>query len=219
MKPDNERRRQRSRRLGQVGGHLIRWYSQTLEVRVVDESGFIESPPPHPLIHAMWHDSIFGLAVAFERFFPGRTGAVLTSASTDGEVIASMAEFFGIGAVRGSSSRRGATALIEMKRWLRKGEDIAITPDGPRGPRREIQPGLLILAQKTGAPILPYRFIYHRAWRLRSWDRFQIPWPYSRVELCLGPYLEVAQTGDEDAFLREKARVEEALGRVEDPDT
>jgi len=194
-----------------MAARLMRAVSRTLRVEFHDHCGFLEQRPGHALIHVLWHNAIFAWPHLYQRHWPERHGAALTSASRDGEVVAGVLEAFGIAPVRGSSSRRGMAAIIELKQWLRDGHDIAITPDGPRGPKYHLQPGLVLLAQKTKIPILPYRILYDRPWRLKTWDQFQIPRPFSRLEVHIGPYLEVPETLDEDAFARERKRIEEAL--------
>ena len=118
---------------------------------------------------------------------------------------------FGIDAVRGSSSRGGIKALLSLKKWINNGYDVAITPDGPRGPRYVLAPGLILLAQKTQAGILPVRVEYSSFWRLKSWDQFQIPKPFSKVIIIFEP-LQTIETGlDEAGFEEARARVESIL--------
>ena len=115
----------------------------------------------------------------------------LISASHDGGVLARTLRYFNVEAVRGSSSRRGAQALLELTSWTERGYAIAITPDGPRGPRYEIRDGIIALAQLTGLPIMPVSTCVRHKTELRSWDRFQIPWPLARCEVRVGPLLQV----------------------------
>jgi lysophospholipid acyltransferase (LPLAT)-like uncharacterized protein len=108
---------------------------------------------------------------------------ILVSTHADGEIITRIAAAFGFDAVRGSSSRGGARALLEMSDVLDGGFDVAVTPDGPRGPRHSFAPGALVAAQRAGAPIIAARAVVDRAWRMRSWDHFVIPKPFARVTL------------------------------------
>jgi len=117
----------------------------------------------------------------------------------------------GMGSVRGSSSRRGATAMRELLDRVEAGYDIAITPDGPRGPVYELGPGLVYLAQKAQLPVLPCHAVFHGAWRLRTWDRFTIPKPFSRVDVTLGPLLRVPASDDESALRDEQRKIESVL--------
>jgi lysophospholipid acyltransferase (LPLAT)-like uncharacterized protein len=114
---------------------------------------------------------------------------------------------FKMGSVRGSSSRRGSQALFELTGKLRQGFDIAITPDGPRGPKYQLQPGPILLARTTGSPILPVHARFSRALTLNSWDGFRIPLPFSRIDVIIAPY-EDASKDSEDV---ERARIEAIL--------
>src|SRR5262249_32311450 len=117
--------------------------------------------------------------------------AVMVSASKDGAFLAAILECFGVEPARGSSSRRGPQALLELTSWAERGYDLAITPDGPRGPRYVVQDGVMSLAQLTGLPIIPAS--YHSNWKLviKSWDRFQIPLPFSLCNVTLGKPVSV----------------------------
>lgn len=208
---EDERKRRKNRRLGKVAAALMRLVSSTLRYELHDHCGFLENRPKGSLIHAVWHNSIFAWPAVYRKHWPDRQGAALTSASRDGEVVAAVLESFGLSPVRGSNSRRGAAAIIELKKWLTDGYDIAITPDGPRGPKHHLQPGIVILAQKSRARIMPYRLIYRSAWRLKTWDEFQIPKPFSKVEVHFGEYLEIPEKMTEEEFEEQRQRVEKAL--------
>ncbi len=166
---------------------LIRLVSATLRYRRDDRSGFINVPTPGPAIYCVWHNR---LALCMPAYFdyvkkrnrtPGM--AAMVSASRDGGFLTGILECFGVQPVRGSSSRRGPQALLELTTWAERGYDLAITPDGPRGPLYVVQEGVMSLAQLTGLPIVPVS--YHLGWKIRvkSWDRFQIPLPFSRCEV------------------------------------
>jgi lysophospholipid acyltransferase (LPLAT)-like uncharacterized protein len=136
---------------------------------------------------------------------------VLTSASKDGGWLAAVARRFRMGAVRGSSSRRGTAALLELTRHLGEGGDIAVTPDGPRGPNYKIAPGLLFLAQRTGTRIVPVDIQITRFWRIgKKWDALWIPKPFSRITLIYRPPLEIPQ--DAPNLAAESARLDAAMG-------
>jgi lysophospholipid acyltransferase (LPLAT)-like uncharacterized protein len=166
---------------------LIRTMSATLRYRWNDRSGYINVPVPGPAIYCIWHNR---LALCMPAYFsyvkkhnctPGM--AAMVSASKDGGFLTGILECFNVQPVRGSSSRRGPQALLELTTWAKRGYDLAITPDGPRGPLYVVQDGVMSLAQLTGFPIVPVS--YHANWKLRlkSWDRFQIPLPFSRCEM------------------------------------
>lgn len=124
--------------------------------------------------------------------------AALVSASKDGALLAAVLGKFGVEQVRGSSSRRGPQALLELTTRGERGYDLAVTPDGPKGPRYIAQPGVISLAQVTGFPIIPVTCNTHRKVCLKSWDGFQIPLPFSRCELILNkPILVAREAGPE----------------------
>ena len=130
----------------------------------------------------------------------------LVSASKDGGLLTAILELFKEQPVRGSSSRRGAQALREMVAWGRRGHDLALTPDGPRGPCYVVQEGVISTAQMTGMPIVPVT--YHLNWKIRvkSWDRFQIPLPFAVCTVTMGKVLRVPRDTDEAG--REKLRLQ-----------
>jgi lysophospholipid acyltransferase (LPLAT)-like uncharacterized protein len=171
----------------------------------------LSDPPPQPVIYAFWHNRILAITAAFLRVYPrGRRGVlVLTSASKDGMWLGELAGHLGMGSVRGSSSRRGATAMRELLDRVAEGYDIAITPDGPRGPRYEMGSGLVYLAQKAGLPVIPCHARFHGAIRLKTWDRFAIPRPFARLDVTLGEALRVAP--DDADFEAERKRIESVL--------
>jgi lysophospholipid acyltransferase (LPLAT)-like uncharacterized protein len=117
---------------------------------------------------------------------------VLISEHSDGEIVARAASSLGFGLIRGSTTRGGGRALISLVRELAAGKEIAITPDGPRGPARKFAPGALVAAQRSDSFILPVVISVDRAWRLRSWDSFTIPKPFARVTVAYGDPAKVA---------------------------
>jgi len=121
----------------------------------------------------------------------------LISASKDGALLARVLKYFNVTAIRGSSSRRGRQALLEITGRLQEGFNAAITPDGPKGPKYQAQEGVIALAQVTGASIIPVSMKTARKFVTRSWDGFQIPKPFARCELYIGPALVVPrEAGD-----------------------
>ena len=183
--------------LGFVLGNVVRLLTKTLRVRITDDSGLLSAPPQHGLIWMFWHNRMLIVPSLYSRYTRKfRQAAVLTSASRDGAVLAAVMRRFGLSAVRGSSSRRGAQAMIEARRLLRQNYYIGITPDGPRGPLYHMQPGVVQLARLCAVPIVPITIEYESAWRLRSWDHFFIPKPFSVVRVRFLPFAEVLP--DED---------------------
>jgi hypothetical protein len=162
-------------------------------------------------ILALWHGHILpGL-----HYFRHRGVVVITSQNFDGEWIARILHRFGFGTARGSTSRGGARALVQLRRDLAAGHPAAFTVDGPRGPARVVQPGVVFLAGATGQPILPYHIESDRHWTLNSWDRTQIPKPFSTVALVFGEPIAVEGTGE--AVLDQKVtEVSRALGALEE---
>jgi len=167
-----------------------------------------------PLIYAVWHGRILmipWLTARMRRTRGARAVCVLASRSRDGEMVARWVTRFGLSVVRGSSSRGGAAALRALAASVRSGEDVAVVPDGPRGPRERLQAGLVVLAAATGAPIVPLGFAARPARRLASWDRFLVPMPFARAAVVFGKAATVPRGAD-----RETARtdVERALREV-----
>jgi lysophospholipid acyltransferase (LPLAT)-like uncharacterized protein len=167
-----------------------------------------------PLIYAVWHGRILMVPWFHARLAATRGArpvSVLVSRSEDGELVARYIRRFGLAAVRGSSSRGGGEAARALVARLRHGGDIAVVPDGPRGPRRQLQPGVVALAALTGAPIVPLAVAARPARRLRSWDEFMIPLPFARCALVLGAPLAVARDADRARAVKE---VERSLDEV-----
>ncbi len=203
----------RERLLALVGSAIARLLFATLRVRIVDHAGLTRESPPFSIIFTFWHNRILAITVAHQRRYPkSRKGvAVLTSPSKDGEILAEVMACFHMGAIRGSSSRRGSRALHECVDRLNSGADLAVTPDGPKGPRYVLGPGLILLAQKTGARILPIHVKFSNAATVKSWDGFRIPLPFSRLDITMGAYETIPPTPTEEAFEAERLRIETLL--------
>ena len=168
---------------------FLRTLALTIRFRWDGCAEIISRPPAGPMIFCTWHNRL-GLCLEayrkFQRTTPRKGVAAMVSASKDGGFLAAILERFRVVPVRGSSSRRGSQALLELTTLAGRGIDLAITPDGPRGPCYKVQDGVLALAQLTGLPIVP--FSYRAVWKieLKSWDRFQIPLPFTRCEMNAG---------------------------------
>jgi lysophospholipid acyltransferase (LPLAT)-like uncharacterized protein len=179
---------------------LLIWLSisavaKTIRFRVHDPHAFLNRRDTGPMIFCFWHNR---LALCVELYFLFRRKqyapagvAGLVSASKDGALLAAVFERFGVLAVRGSSSRRGAQALRELSTWSERGYDLAITPDGPRGPRYKLAEGAAGLAQITGRQILPVAYYLKWKVQLNSWDGFQIPLPFTICEVNVGRIFQV----------------------------
>ena len=194
-----------------AGQWLIRAILVTLRFRITDRAGVTRRPAIPPVLWTFWHNRLFVVPYLSEHFAPFRRGVALTSASKDGELLAALLNCFGVGAIRGSSSRRGAVAWREMRRAVEDGCYVAVTPDGPRGPRYSLNPGLLLLAQKTGAPVMPVRIRYSRALELKTWDGFMIPLPFSRVDVVFDTPTLFGSVKDNAEFESERLRLEALL--------
>jgi lysophospholipid acyltransferase (LPLAT)-like uncharacterized protein len=166
-----------------------------------------------PFILAFWHRHLLLMPYAYR----GRRISVLVSQSRDGELIARTVARLGIDSSRGSSSRGGMAGMRALLRKAADGWDIAFTPDGPRGPLREVQPGVILAAAATGLPIQPVAIAASRAKLLRSWDRFLVPLPFSKVHFVYGEPLAVERRGNlEQAAAELKARLDAAEAAAED---
>jgi lysophospholipid acyltransferase (LPLAT)-like uncharacterized protein len=194
-----------------VAQWVIRAILGTLRFRIVDRAGIMAQPSMPPVLWAFWHNRLFVVPYLFEHFASARPGAALTSPSKDGELLAAVLSCFGIQPIRGSSSRRGAVAWREMRRAADSGSDVAITPDGPRGPRYHVNPGLVLLAQKTHVPVMPVRVVYSRAIHLKSWDGFMIPLPFARVDVVFDTPIDFGAVKDNAGFESERVRLETVL--------
>jgi len=160
-----------------------------------DNSGLTDAQNGGPVIFCLWHNRL-AISMIVHRRHP-RKLAALVSASKDGALLAAVLGRFGVEQIRGSSSRRGPQALLELSRHARSGYDLAVTPDGPKGPRYVVQDGIISLAQITGLPIIPVTCNTRPKICLKSWDRFQIPLPFSRCELILNEPIFVSREADE----------------------
>ncbi len=182
----------------------------TLRSRFEDRSGCTTGRLQGPVIFAIWHNRLALSLIINRRYVmptqPEHRLAALVSASKDGALLARVLELFGAQPVRGSSSRRGAQALIELNSCARKGLNIAITPDGPRGPKYKVQPGVISLAQTTGLPIVPVGYRLGWKLKLKSWDQFQIPLPFSTWDVTFGEPIRVPSDAADGE--KERLRVE-----------
>ena len=165
--------------------------ARTWRFRVVNAAAINElRNARRSFIFSLWHGQLLPLL-----WHHREEGVVLLiSEHKDGELVARAAESLGYALVRGSTTRGGDRALISIIRELEAGREVAITPDGPKGPARKYAPGALIAAQRSGAAILPVVAVADRAWRLKSWDRFMIPKPFARITVAYGDPAKVLAT-------------------------
>jgi lysophospholipid acyltransferase (LPLAT)-like uncharacterized protein len=166
-----------------LAGVVVRIWSRTLRVDYTPEGVRELHRGSAPVAMLMWHNRLFMVPWLARVFWPGRQVYGLISASRDGANLAHFFNYIGLRSVRGSSSRFGREALRELIAVQRAGGDIAITPDGPRGPLYQLKAGAVLAARRARSPLVLIGVQFHNAWRVRSWDRFCIPKPFSRVVL------------------------------------
>ena len=193
------------------GFALYRVWARTLRLQVEDPHEVREFVQKQPVIFAIWHNRLLMLPRVFDPSFPTRQSYGLISASRDGDLIARFIEWSGYGTIRGSSSRKGVIALRQLVETLAAGSNVLVTPDGPRGPVYQVSQGIIFLAQKSGAPIVPIHMEYSSAWRLKSWDRFAVPRPFAKLRAIFGAPLRVEPLGTPEEFEREQGRLREAM--------
>jgi lysophospholipid acyltransferase (LPLAT)-like uncharacterized protein len=172
-----------------VAGPVLRLLASSWRIQLVHEERWrriYDARQPH--VFLLWHEALLPLLWQHRR----QNIAIVVSEAREGKYLADFASSLGYRSIPGSSSRGGARALLGAVRALQAGGAVAFTPDGPRGPRRELKPGVVAASQRGGAPIVPLHAESDRAWRLNSWDRFMIPKPFARVWITYGHPFEVA---------------------------
>lgn len=186
-------------------GRTWRW-----EVRGAGHLDAVRTSGRLPIL-ALWHGRILPAVL----YFRDRGIVAITSENFDGEWIARIMGRFGYGAARGSTSRGGSRALIQLRRDMAAGRAAAFTVDGPRGPARQAQAGAVWLAKVTGNPVVPFHIEADRRWELPSWDRGQVPRPWSRVALAIGAPLEVPGDATETGIEAGRLELERRLADLE----
>ena len=179
-----------------IGAFVLRALATTWRITVIGDAGLnAERVAKRPVIFVLWHGQMLPLLYQHRN----QGVRILISEHRDGELIARTAIALGFGTVRGSSTRGAGRALLGLVREVESGRDIAVTPDGPRGPAKSFAPGALVVAQRTSARIVPVTAFAKSAWHLKSWDRFMIPKPFARVVISYGPMSAVTATVARDA--------------------
>jgi len=196
---------------GALGGRLIGLYYLTVRIRNDASTERFIHGDRVPGVYPFWHSHQLSAVWHLRK----RGAGIVISASRDGEYIARVARSLGFHVIRGSSSRGGVTALMEMIRFVEAGGQGGITPDGPRGPRYSISPGALVIARATGRPVIPFAIGLSRFWELPSWDRFRIPKPFSRGVFMVGEPIHVPPDADEAAMEALADKLREAMLRLE----
>ena len=183
-------------------------YRKKIEGGEIEQSLFAQGIPP---IYALWHGRLF----YWSYFYRGQ-GRIhcLVSPSSDGEIIANILRLFGLNVIRGSSFKGGTKAFRGLIRTVKGGNSAAIIADGSRGPALKVQEGVIHLAMLTGAPILPVTYGAERAVFLKSWDRFMIPWPFSRVAVIFGDPVYVRRDLTENQLEEKRIELEQRLNEI-----
>ncbi|KCZ46008.1 MULTISPECIES: lysophospholipid acyltransferase family protein [unclassified Hyphomonas] len=202
--------------------HTVRW---TVEVDPAARQAWRDHDG---IVVASWHSRIMILPSAWIRFIRGwkdrvNRAAMLISLSPDGEAVARAIDHLDLHAIRGSAANKkkrkdkgGARAIAEATRLLKSGSAVCITPDGPRGPAERVSPGAIMIAQRAGAPIVPYALSVKPCWRLDTWDRFIIPFPFSRGAIILGAPVEAPRSADPETLRAElQVRLDEVTRRAD----
>jgi lysophospholipid acyltransferase (LPLAT)-like uncharacterized protein len=151
------------------------------------------------IIVSMWHGDLLMQPLNYRAFRKNGTVKVIVSEHRDGKLIRKVCEYLGVGGIAGSSSKGGAKALINAIKSLKKGIDVAITPDGPRGPIYSVADGVVALSKKTGAKILPFSSKPSKYWQMKSWDKFIVPKPFGEIDFYVGEPFDIKDLSLEDA--------------------
>jgi len=194
-----------------LGFGIYRVWARTIRLRIEDPHRVIEFVRNQPVIFAIWHNRLLMLPRVFDPSFPTRQSYGLISASRDGDLIANWIERSGYGTIRGSSSRKGVIAMRQLMDTLAADGNVLFTPDGPRGPVYHVSQGVIFLAQKSGAPIVPIHMEYSSCWRLKSWDRFVAPWPFATLRAIFGQPIQVPPLENAGQFEAEQLRLQNAM--------
>lgn len=206
-------RRLQAATIAAVGYPLIAVIGRTLRWRVDGLDRFQSLlRSGHQPIFAFWHGRILSATYYWRR----RGIIVMTSENFDGEWIGRIIQRFGYGTARGSTSRGARRALVQLRRNMANGRSAAFTVDGPRGPAHSVQPGAVWLAGETGNPILPFHIEAARYWTASSWDRTQIPKPFSRVAVAIGAPIKVPSAADEPVLEAKRQELERVLIALSD---
>jgi lysophospholipid acyltransferase (LPLAT)-like uncharacterized protein len=203
---------------GHAGGRLLDVIMRTVRFEVHNDAAWrTHAAAGRPVLFTPWHGRLLPLSYLHR----GQGVVAMVSKSADGEYLTRVLRHWGFLAVRGSSNSGGDRALRELMRLVRAGRSVAITPDGPRGPREQLKPGVLQLAQLTGAPIVTAAAGTDRAWWFVRWDRFLVPQPFARVRVAYGDAVFIPRGAGAAAMAGATARIEadlrELMQRVDAP--
>ncbi len=204
----------KERLLGKCVSWLCRIWGFTYRLKVNDLAGVTDKQRDFPVVFVVWHNRLFASIPLWKKTCGHYPVVALMSASRDGTVLEAAVSSVGVEVARGSSSRRGAAALILLRKALRAKKDAYITPDGPRGPVYELQPGVLKLALAEKIPIVSIGMKMHSYWELKSWDKFRIPKPFSRIELNYDAPVSMDQPLNEEEFEALRLKIQEQMSKT-----
>lgn len=208
----------KARAIGKAIGWAIRLFGFTYRAEVIDKAGVASGEISTPVVFLHWHNRIFTSPPLWKRSCGGKRPLVaLTSASKDGAILEAAISVVGAEAARGSSSRRGAAALVTLRKALRQGKDTCVTPDGPRGPLYKLQPGGIKLAQAAEVPIVIQQIITRDFWEIGSWDKLRIPKPFSSVTLMYDGPIHVPKDLNEEEFEAFRLALEQRMNQYNEP--
>lgn len=184
------------------------WFRIMYKVERIDTANMSELA--EGMIGLAWHNRLLFFPVAFKKRMRQRCAAVV-SASRDGQYVADFIKQFGISSLRGSSSRKGANALLGAIHAIEAKKNVVFTPDGPRGPRYTLKPGPVMLASKTGAKVIPVAINASKYWECKGWDGFQIPKPGAKITVIIGEPIAVPPGLDSDGIEEWRCRLENVM--------
>jgi lysophospholipid acyltransferase (LPLAT)-like uncharacterized protein len=193
-----------------LGALVIRALGATWRFRVRGEEHLSAAHARGPVVHAFWHGRMLPLAYLHR----GEGARVLASEHHDGELMGRTIRHLGLGYVRGSSTRGGTKAILALADAVRAGYDVALTVDGPRGPRFEVKPGVVDVSKLTGGAIVPVAVGSRRHRTFASWDAFELPAPFTRIVVEYGPAIRVPPDADRTLLEEKRRQVEESLRRL-----
>lgn len=196
--------------IGRLGPSLFRTLYSTLKYDVVGGGNQLRWEQGEPVVFVTWHGRLLPLL----HLYRGRGLVMLVSQHRDGEYLTRLGQGLGYAAVRGSSTRGGYPALRQLVRELRNGRSLAITPDGPQGPRERFKPGALQAARITGAPVIPVMASADRAWWVDGWDRFLVPKPFARVNVRVGKPWRISRQSSLADIERDAGRLEAYMQEI-----
>jgi len=191
---------------------LIKLLKFTMKSSMIDPAGMV-SHSSFPIVTITWHNRLLFFPAMFTRDVTARTAAII-SPSRDGQYLSDIVSLFGVTPVRGSSSKKGVSAMKESIRFIEKGFNVSITPDGPRGPKYIMSAGPVVLASITGRPIVPMTVNYSKYWSLKSWDAFRIPKPFSEVKLIVGGPIMIPPDLSDDEIEKWRLSLQNTLNEL-----